>query len=85
MKVLLDTKERGKRLVLPLHGNPDISGEIRVIIHPDNRVEIHYPKKVEKIVPPLRSQEAIGIDRGFTEVYVSSDGEFYGLGLGNII
>jgi transposase len=36
-------------------------------------------------VPPNRSTEAIGIDRGFTEVYVSSEGEFYGCGLGNII
>jgi hypothetical protein len=81
----LATLERGKRLVLPLHGNPDVSGEIRVIIRPDKRVEIHYPKKVEKVVPPNRSTEAVGIDRGFTEVYVTSNGEFYGLGLGNII
>ncbi|MBW4667484.1 MAG: transposase [Cyanomargarita calcarea GSE-NOS-MK-12-04C] len=36
-------------------------------------------------MPPNRSTEAIGIDRGFTEVYVSSEGEFYGCGLGNII
>ncbi|BAZ14491.1 transposase [Calothrix sp. NIES-4071] len=75
----------GKRLVLPLHGNPDISGEIRVIISKDLRVEIHYPKKLEKVVLPNRSTEAVGIDRGFTEVYVTSNGEFYGSGLGNII
>jgi hypothetical protein len=81
----LATLERGKRLVLPLHGNPDISGEMRVIIRPDNRVEIHYPKKVEKTVPLSRSNEAVGIDRGFTEVYVTSNSEFYGSGLGNII
>lgn len=81
----LATLERGKRLVLPLHGNPDISGEIRVIIQPDHRVEIHYLKKVEKVVPPNRNSEAVGIDRGFTEVYVSSEGEFYGSGLGKII
>lgn len=81
----LATLSRGKRLVLPIHGNPDISGEIKVIIQPDNRVEIHYPKKVEKVVPSNRNSEAVGIDRGFTEVYVDSEGEFYGSGLGKII
>jgi hypothetical protein len=81
----LATLERGKRLVLPLHGNPDISGEIRVIIRQDKRVEIHFSKKVEKVLPPNRSTEVVGIDRGFTEVYVTSNGEFYGSGLGSII
>ncbi len=81
----LATLSRGKRLVLPIHGNPNISGEIRVIIGADNRVEIHYPQKIEKVVPPNRNTDAVGIDRGFTEVYVTSNGEFYGSGLGNII
>ncbi|BDA75840.1 transposase IS605 OrfB (plasmid) [Calothrix sp. PCC 7716] len=81
----LATKERGKRLVLPLRGNPEISGEIRVIIQPDKRIEIHYPKKVESFVPENRSKDAVGIDRGFTEVYVTSNGEFLGTDFGKVI
>jgi transposase len=81
----LASLERGKRLVLPLRGNPDISGEIKVIIQPDKRIEIHYPKKVEKIVPPNRFTDCVGIDRGFTEVYVTSDGEFLGTDFGLVI
>jgi transposase len=81
----LATLKKGKRISLPLHGNPDIRGEIKVIIQAGNRVEIHYPVKVLKLEPTHPPTKGVGVDRGFTEVYVDSEGKFYGSGFGKLI
>jgi transposase len=80
----LSTLSKGKRLRVQLHGSPEIESEIKVLIRSDHRIEIHYPGKRFITLPENRVPQA-GVDRGYTEVFVDSQGQVYGDGLGKII
>ena len=69
--------ERGKRIAIPLNTNHPVKGTIRLIIK--DKVEVHHVVEVEG--RPCGVGE-IGIDKGFTEAFVDSDGDSYGVGLG---
>ncbi len=73
-----------KIIWLPLKGKVDITSEVRLVIK-ENKVELHYPKKIEIERNLKQKAERVGIDRGYTEVFATSDGEFLGEGLGKII
>ena len=55
----------------------------RRIICKQNKVEIHYT--IEQIINNSCGNKEIGVDKGFTEVFVDSEGEHYGENLGKII
>lgn len=69
--------ERGKRIAVPLNTNHPVTGTIRLIIK--DKVEVHHV--VESEGRPCGTGE-IGIDKGFTEAFVDSDGDSHGIGLG---
>jgi IS605 OrfB family transposase len=74
----------GKRIRIPLTGNTVISGNIRVVLDPDNqRVEIHYTASLK--VPGKESGEVVAIDAGLSEVFTDDEGNRYGTDLGKLI
>lgn len=73
---------KGKRIAIPLSSNVAPSGTLRILLKND-KVEIYYAVDVE--ITKDCGIETIGIDKGFTEVFVDSDGVHYQEGLGKII
>jgi IS605 OrfB family transposase len=74
--------ERGKRIAIPIGTEVSITGQIRLILR-NERVEIHYT--IDNTDDRICGDQEIGIDKGYTEVFVDSDGKFHGKGLGKIL
>ena len=74
--------KRCKRIAIPVGTNYSITGQIRLILR-DGKVEIHYT--IDNTDDRACGNNKIGIDKGYTEAFVDSEGEFYGKGLGTIL
>ncbi len=73
---------RRKRIAIPIGTNFSITGQIRLILR-DKRVEIHYT--IDNTDGHVCGDKEIGIDKGYTEAFVDSEGDFYGKGLGEVL
>ncbi|HUW90042.1 MAG TPA: transposase [Candidatus Nanopelagicaceae bacterium] len=73
---------KGKRIAIPLSSSFEPTGTLRIILR-NNKVEIHFAIDIE--IKNNCGTKIVGIDKGFTEVFVDSDGIHYGEGLGKII
>jgi len=71
-----------KRIAIPIGTNYPISGRIRLILR-DGGVEIHYT--IDNVDDRVCGSQKIGIDKGYTEAFVDTEGEFHGKGLGEIL
>jgi IS605 OrfB family transposase len=77
--------ESGKRIAIPLNSNNTPSGTLRLILR-NGRIEVHYAIDEEKVCVTRPSGDGtIGIDKGYTEVFVDSDGKHHGEGLGELL
>ncbi|RKZ41367.1 MAG: transposase [Candidatus Parabeggiatoa sp. nov. 3] len=74
--------QKGKRIAIPLNTNKQPSGTLRLILI-DGLVEVHYTIDV----PETKNggNATVGIDKGYTEVFVDSQGQYYGKGLGKLL
>ncbi len=79
----IQTLEKSKRVKLLIKGNCIIDGELRIINSNDNWY-IQYPK-LKEITNDLSRKLECGIDRGYTEVFATSDNQMLGNGLGKLI
>jgi hypothetical protein len=76
------TFERGKKLSIPLNSNIHLKGCLRLILN-DGVVQVHYAIKQKKF--PQCGDKVIGIDKGYSEAFADSEGEFYGENLGKVL
>jgi len=78
-----------KRIVIPLQGFPvpTVAGNIRVVVDPLKRtVAVHVPVSVRvRVLANPTEPRVVGLDAGVTEVFVDSQGNFYGEGFGKIL
>lgn len=74
-----------KRIAIPLNTTRRIKGTIRLILR-DGRVEVHHTvdAAIHCKTTPCGTDE-VGIDKGYSEAFVDSDGTAHGKGLGNIL
>ncbi len=72
----------GKRIAIPLNTTVEPTGTLRLILK-EAEIEVHYTIDVEET--KSCGQATLGVDKGYTEVFVDSDGEHYGKGLGKIL
>jgi IS605 OrfB family transposase len=72
--------EKGKRIAIGLNTNVAPSGTLRLILK-DGSVEVHYSIELEEKKDCGTS--IIGVDKGYTEVLVDSEGEHHGTELGD--
>ena len=76
--IAITSKEKGRRLVIPLSGKGEIKGQIRIVFDFEKRrIQIHHTIKQTKLVISP-SEKAIGIDWGVSEVFTDSDGDQWG-------
>ena len=73
---------KGKRIAIPLSSCFEPSGNLRIILK-NNKIEVHFAVDVE--IKNDCGTETVGIDKGYTEVFVDSDGVHYGEDLGKAI
>ena len=73
---------KGKRIAIPLSSCVEPTGTLRIILR-DARVEIHYTIDIKQV--DTCGDKVLGIDKGYTEVFVDSDAIHYGEGLGKLI
>ena len=78
------SKTHGKRIAIPITTNYPITGQIRLILR-SCQVEIHYTIDNTDARACGLPGSKIGIDKGYTEAFVDSDGNFHGEGLGKIL
>ncbi|RZJ68910.1 hypothetical protein, partial [Flavobacterium sp.] len=78
----IPTFERGKKLSIPLNSNIDLKGCLRLILV-DGEVEVHYTIERKKYKPC--GSLSLGVDKGYTEAFADSEGNFHGRGLGNVL
>jgi len=74
--------QKGKRITIPLNTLVEPTGTLRLILK-DGEVEVHYT--IEVAQTHNCGTATIGVDKGYTEVFVDSNGEHYGEGLGQIL
>jgi IS605 OrfB family transposase len=72
----------GKRIAIPLKTNYSITGQIKLILR-EGQVEVHFT--IDNTDERDCGKKEIGIDKGYTEAFVDSEGDFYGKGLGEIL
>lgn len=80
--VAIPSLERGKRIHIPLNTTVAPTSTLRVILR-DGHVEIHYT--VDRSVMCDCGDRTIGVDKGYTEVLVDSDGDHHGTELGALL
>ncbi|CAK0761305.1 transposase [Gammaproteobacteria bacterium] len=74
--------ERGQRIAIPLNTIVEPTGTLRLILR-EAKVEVHYAVEVTQTNDC--GVQIIGVDKGYTEVLVDSDGEHHGKGLGELL
>jgi IS605 OrfB family transposase len=78
--------EKGNRIAIPLTTNRLPSGTLRLIVK-TNYVEVHYAINSSSQCNILKSGDSpeIGVDKGYSEVFVDSEAEVHGEGLGLLL
>ncbi len=92
---------KGKRVILKLKCRHIISGQIRLICNGSGGLEVHCLRKVPVVIPtqnptdllgsfpwsgnPTGKTPQIGIDKGYTEAFYTSDGVEIAAGLGKLM
>jgi IS605 OrfB family transposase len=77
---------KGKRVVLKLKCRHIISGQIRLICNlMEGGLEVHCLRKVPVVIPTQNPTHKLGIDKGYTEAFYTSDGVEIAAGLGKLM
>ncbi len=74
--------QKGKRIAIPLNTCAEPTGTLRLILI-DGFVSIHYT--IEVLETKNCGTKTVGIDKGYTEVFVDSEGQYYGKALGKLL
>lgn len=85
VKLEVQGLEKGKRITLKLKCRHTLSGQIRLICNEDGQLSIHCTQKRTLILPPLQVDQEIGIDKGYTEAFYTSNGDSIAGGLGHLM
>jgi len=80
--IKIPSLQKGKRIAIPLNTTVEPTGTLRLILK-EAEIEIHYTIDIKET--KTCGQATLGIDKGYTEVFVDSEGEHYGEGLGKIL
>lgn len=74
-----------KRIAIPLNTSVLPQGTIRLILR-EERVEVHYATEEDQVcITKPCGDKTLGIDKGYTEVFVDSEGDVHGEGLGQLL
>lgn len=73
-----------KRLLIPLTTKNRPKGNFKIILK-DGRCELRVNNKYQVIADMPKTHKAIGVDKGYTEVFTDNTGERHGEGFGKLL
>jgi hypothetical protein len=73
---------RGKPICVPLNSNIKLQGMLRLILK-DGIVFVHYTINQKQY--QASGEQIIGVDKGYTEAFADSEGNFYGENFGKLL
>jgi hypothetical protein len=73
---------RGKKICVPLNSNITLKGCLRLILK-DGTVYVHHTIKQKAF--RLCGDIVVGVDKGYSEAFADSEGNFYGVKLGDVL
>ena len=76
---------KGKRIKLNLRCRCLIKGQIRVISNESGNLEVHFTRKKVIKAKETKPSKSIGIDKGYTEGFYTSEGVTIASGLGKLM
>ena len=76
---------KNKRLSIPFTTKYRPKGNFKIILKEDNRCEFRVNFKYQTKVQIEKPHEAIGVDKGYTEVFTDSTGERHGNDFGKLL
>ena len=83
--VLLVTGLRKRKMLpMPLTTNKKPKGSFKIILK-DGRCELRVNNKYQIVTDMPKTHEAIGVDKGYTEVFTDNTGERHGNGFGKLL
>ncbi|XWK87524.1 MAG: IS200/IS605 family accessory protein TnpB-related protein [Phormidium sp.] len=74
-----------KRIVLKLKCRHIISGQIRLIRNELGQLNVHCNQRRKLVLPSEQPKKLLGIDKGYTEAFFTSDGVEIAKGLGELM
>ena len=83
--LLVTGLRKRKMLSLPLTTKYRPKGNFKIILKEDNRCELRVNFKYQTKVQTEKPYEAIGVDKGYTEVFTDSTGERHGNDFGKLL
>jgi len=85
VKMEVQGLEKGKRITLTMKCRHIISGQLRLIRNEDGQLEIHCTRKRVLNPPSNDVTQSLGIDKGYTEAFYTSNGDSIAPGLGTLL
>ena len=83
--LLVTGLRKRKMLSIPLTTKYRPKGNFKIILKEDNRCELRVNFKYQTKVQTEKPHEAIGVDKGYTEVFTDSTGERHGNDFGKLL
>ncbi|BCU07892.1 RNA-guided endonuclease TnpB family protein [Allochromatium tepidum] len=83
VRIKIPGLEKGQRIAIPLDTTVAPTGTLRIILKDDDRIEVHTTIEVE--AKQDCGERTIGVDKGYSEVLVDSDGDHHGPELGALL
>ena len=83
--LLVTGLRKRKMLSIPLTTKYRPKGNFKIILKEDNRCELRVNFKYQTKVQTEKPYEAIGVDKGYTEVFTDSTGERHGNNFGKLL
>ncbi len=85
VEIVLNGLERKSKITLKLKCRHVVSGQIRVIKNGQGNLEIHCTRKRQVFQIKANPTQSLGVDKGYTEAFFTSNGEEIGKGLGKLM
>ena len=82
--LLVTGLKKRKMLSIPLTTKQRPKGNFKIILK-DGRCELRVSNKYQVVVDVPKTHEAIGVDKGYTEVFTDNTGERHGEGFGKLL
>ena len=82
--LLVTGLKKRKMLSIPLTTKQRPKGNFKIILK-DGRCELRVSNKYQVVVDVPKTHEAIGLDKGYTEVFTDNTGERHGEGFGKLL
>ncbi|MBO3459270.1 zinc ribbon domain-containing protein [Aetokthonos hydrillicola Thurmond2011] len=85
IELQVQSLETGKRIALNLRSRYIVTGQIRLIRNEYGLLEVHCTRTRTLVLPEGKPTQKLGLDKGYTEGFYTSEGQVIAQGLGKLM